>query len=217
MFNIATMFFNRNLISILFITILVILLVMQLFVSQIDITIFVNGINNLWLDKLCLYGTLLGDGFFVIIACLILFFYNSRMAIVVLTSYLISSGITQGLKHLVFSDLHRPLWHLEKLNPNIYHIVSGAEITYNQSFPSGHTTTAFAFYICLALFVKNIRFKMLLTLTAFFIGFTRIYLLQHFLIDTCVGAIIGFFTAQFVFNQIYKKDLLLPLFLKFKK
>jgi len=211
------MFWSKNYLSIAFVLVIVPLLLMQLFVPQIDISILVNGINQLWVDKLCLYGTLLGDGFFVVIASIILFFFYPRIAIVILISYALSSGITQGLKHLVFHDLHRPLWHLEKMNPNLYHIISGSEITYNQSFPSGHTTTAFAFYMSLALFIKEKHFQLMLLLLAFFIAFTRIYLLQHFLIDTCVGAIIGFVTAQLVFNLVYKKELLTPLFLKIKR
>ena len=211
------MFWSKNLLSIGFGLVIGPLLLMQLYVPQMEISILVNGINQLWVDKLCLYGTLLGDGFFVIIASIILFFFQPRIAIVLLLSYALSSGITQGLKHLVFHDLHRPLWHLEKMNLNLYHIISGAEITYNQSFPSGHTTTAFAFYISLALFVKGKHFQLLLLLLAFFIAFTRIYLLQHFLIDTCVGAIIGFVTAQLVFNLVYKKELLTPLFLKINR
>jgi membrane-associated phospholipid phosphatase len=211
------MFWSKNLLSIGFGLVIGPLLLMQLYVPQMEISILVNGINQLWVDKLCLYGTLLGDGFFVIIASIILFFFQPRIAIVLLLSYALSSGITQGLKHLVFHDLHRPLWHLEKMNLNLYHIISGAEITYNQSFPSGHTTTAFAFYISLALFVKGKHFQLLLLLLAFFIAFTRIYLLQHFLIDTCVGAIIGFVTAQLVFNLVYKKELLTTLFLKINR
>jgi membrane-associated phospholipid phosphatase len=69
----------------------------------------------------------------------------------------------------------------------------------------------------LALFIKEKHFQLMLLLLAFFIAFTRIYLLQHFLIDTCVGAIIGFVTAQLVFNLVYKKELLTPLFLKIKR
>ncbi|MDZ4666597.1 MAG: phosphatase PAP2 family protein [bacterium] len=217
LFNIAAMIWYKNNLTYAFVAVVLLLSLIQLQASQIALSIWVNGINLLWLDKLCLYGTFLGDGAFVIGFCVILFFFKPRMSVVILLSYLMSSAITQGLKHLLFSDLHRPLWHLEKLDASLYHVIAGADVVYNNSFPSGHTTSAFAFFISLALFLKRQSVQILLLMLALFIGFTRIYLFQHFLIDTFAGAIIGFSTAYFVYFTLYQKGNLDGLFLKIKR
>ena len=59
------------------------------------------------------------------------------------------------------------------------------------SFPSGHTITAFAIFIILAMVVKKQYLKVLFTLTAILAGFSRVYLSQHFLEDIFLGALIG--------------------------
>jgi membrane-associated phospholipid phosphatase len=211
------MIWYKNIMTYAFALLLLLLVGVQIQVNQIDISIWVNGLNQKWLDTLCLFGTYLGDGVFIIGSCVLLFFIKPRMAIVVFLSYLFSSAITQSLKHLFFAHLHRPLWHLEKLDASLYHIISGSEIVFNNSFPSGHSTSAFAFFICIALFFKQPSVQILFLILAIFTAFTRIYLLQHFLIDTFVGASIGFSMAYFVYFYLYQKGKLASLFLKIKR
>ncbi len=59
------------------------------------------------------------------------------------------------------------------------------------SFPSGHTITAFAIFIILALIVKKNYLKVFFTTIAILAGFSRVYLSQHFLEDIFSGALIG--------------------------
>jgi undecaprenyl-diphosphatase len=64
------------------------------------------------------------------------------------------------------------------------------------SFPSGHTTSAFVVYgfIAIALFSASQKSKvipMLFLLLAFLVGFSRVYLLQHYLSDVITGALIA--------------------------
>jgi membrane-associated phospholipid phosphatase len=187
-----------------FISLLLPILLVQAFVPQMDIVLKINGLHQIGLDYLCLYGTFLGDGWFIVVVCLALFFYKPRIAVLILMAYLLSSGVTQALKHFVFPQFHRPLWHLESNKDIIYHLVPGTDVSYNFSFPSGHTTSAFAFFGILYFFAQNKLYRQLWMVLAFFTGFTRIYLLQHFLIDTSVGAFIGFTTAFLIHTFWYQ-------------
>jgi membrane-associated phospholipid phosphatase len=89
------------------------------------------------------------------------------------------------------------------------HFVDGVEMATHFSFPSGHTTFAFAFFGFLALNSTKTIFKLLYLFLAVLVALSRIYLLQHFLIDTIVGSMIGFLCAligHFVYEKINSKN-----------
>jgi membrane-associated phospholipid phosphatase len=59
----------------------------------------------------------------------------------------------------------------------------------NPSFPSGHTATAFAGAVVLAMFHPKLRLPALALACA--VGFSRVYLGVHFLADVVAGAALG--------------------------
>ena len=59
------------------------------------------------------------------------------------------------------------------------------------SFPSGHTFSAFAIYTFFALVSKQKWVSLLCSLLAIGVGFSRVYLNQHFLEDIYLGSILG--------------------------
>jgi len=182
------------------ISLLIPLILIQLFVAQLDIVLWINSYHQPVLDAICAYGTFLGDGWFIVSISLILFFFKPRMAFVLLLTYLISSGVTQSLKHFVFPQYHRPLWYLEAHKELAYYVAPGTDVSYNFSFPSGHTTSAFAFFGSLYFFSASALNRQIWIVLAFFTGFTRMYLLQHYLVDVTVGAFIGFSAAFLIYT-----------------
>lgn len=67
------------------------------------------------------------------------------------------------------------------------------------SFPSGHTLSAFALFTVVALSVKPLWLKYVCLLAAVLAGLSRIYLVQHFLEDVCMGALVGSALGYVVF------------------
>ncbi len=66
------------------------------------------------------------------------------------------------------------------------------------SFPSGHTTSAFALFTFVALCLPYKRaVAAVLFAFAFLTGISRIYLVQHFLKDVYAGAILGLLIGMF--------------------
>jgi len=61
----------------------------------------------------------------------------------------------------------------------------------SHSFPSGHTITAFAFFLALAFFTKRPAIHFLYFLLAVLVGYSRVYLSQHFAIDVLAGSFVG--------------------------
>lgn len=154
--------------------------------------LFANRFHHFILDKLFFYATYLGDGYFIVITSIIASFFNVRLALLILASYALSSGITQGLKHLVFNEWMRPAGVFET-NAQLQqlYLVPGVELNYHHSFPSGHSTSAFALFFSLSIFSTRKIIQFLLLCLAVFVAYSRVYLSQHFFIDIYAGSFIG--------------------------
>jgi membrane-associated phospholipid phosphatase len=69
------------------------------------------------------------------------------------------------------------------------------------SFPSGHTTLAFAYSTVMANEIDNIFWKVGWYSAASLVGYSRIYHNQHWFSDVLMGAAIGYFSGEFVNNH----------------
>ena len=168
--------------------------------SKTDLHLLINSFHNRYLDIFFYYTTYLGDGVVAILTIIILLVVKYRYALLVGMSYVVSSMFTQLLKHTLFEDVVRPKKFFEGIH-DLY-FVSGTENHLYNSFPSGHATTAFALYFSLALIVKNNTLKFFLFVIALLVGFSRIYLSQHFLSDVYAGAVIGVFITFISYGVI---------------
>lgn len=172
-------------------------LYVQLTFTQPEISYFINGIHHPFLDWLCAWGTHIGDGIVFFIVSVILFAFNRKMAYIFFLTYAISGLTAQGLKHFVFEDNLRPGMLLDETK---LHIIDGVDIKRYHSFPSGHSTSAFAMFTLAAFYTLSKWMKPLWLLAALFAAYTRIYLLQHFFEDTLFGSVIGVVTAVLVYS-----------------
>jgi membrane-associated phospholipid phosphatase len=165
--------------------------------NQLELHKQLNGFNSSFLDTIVPYATLIGDGGFAILLVLILFFVNKKYSLILLFSFLISSGITQLLKQVVFPNVLRPFHYFQ--NEEGFHLVKDVVMHTQNSFPSGHATTCFAIFTTLVLFWKeNLRLQAIFAISAILFALTRVYLSQHFLEDVLAGSFIGTFTALLI-------------------
>jgi membrane-associated phospholipid phosphatase len=171
--------------------------------SKTDLHLTINSFHDHYLDIFFYSITYLGDGLAAILTVAILLTVRYRYAMIVGISYIISSVFTQVLKRTLFEDVVRPKKFFEGIH-NLY-FVPGTENHLYNSFPSGHATTAFALYFSLALIVKNNTLKFFLFVVALLVGFSRIYLSQHFLSDVYAGASIGV-VVTFISYWIIQKN-----------
>ena len=63
------------------------------------------------------------------------------------------------------------------------------------SFPSGHTTTAFAMALIMAYIINRKAWSVILPVFALLAGYSRVYLGQHFPTDIFAGMCIGIVSA----------------------
>lgn len=185
-----------------YLIVLISVLILKLMYSKEVLFLTVNGNHNSIGDVVFPYVTYLGDGITIILFTLILLFFNYRKAILSLMIYVVSSQITQILKRTVFSEEPRPSKYFE--GKASLHFVDGVQIHQMMSFPSGHTTSIFAFMAFLAIITKNKSIGILFLLIACIGAFSRIYLAQHFLEDTIAGSVIGVLSAFMITNILQK-------------
>lgn len=132
------------------------------------------------------------------VVCSLLLFYRLGWAAFTTTCVLLSGAVTQVLKRIV--DAPRPLTWFATNYPDVQlPLVDGVEMSRYFSFPSGHTTTFFAFFFALSIIVSQSNLRSLwgsATQIIFFSlaalgGYSRIYLSQHFAADILGGMGIG--------------------------
>ena len=176
-----------------------------------NFSIIVNAFHNNFLDQFFKYITFLGDGRFVFLIALIYLFANKKYGISILISLIINTILIQVLKRVVFSNRFRPSFYFKNLiEDGSWNMIDGVELYEKFSFPSGHTASIFCLCMSICIFMKKKYFPLLLVLLAYIVGFSRIYLSQHFLIDVLAGALIGslipILTFKYVEPLLFKKN-----------
>lgn len=154
-----------------------------------------NPYHQTTLDKIFVWVTWLGDGLFSVII-IVLFLVRRRWsaAIQVTAAFLLSALLAQILKN-AFS-MPRPM---QFFPPGTYpYFIKDVTHLGFASFPSGHTTSIFALVTMLALFTPNQRAKVAYLFAGVLVGYSRIYLGQHFLNDVLMGSCIGIVVAVLV-------------------
>ena len=159
--------------------------------SKPELHIISNQANSPFLDIFFKYLTYLGDGTVIAILFIVLLFIKYRYAFAFLSGSLMTSVVVNILKKLVLNDIYRPSKYFELYESYQLHFVEGVKLHSLQSFPSGHTATAFNLFFMLAILVKNKMLKLALFIIAALVAYSRVYLSQHFFIDIIAGSIIG--------------------------
>lgn len=149
---------------------------------------WINGNHSKVLDGFMIIVTNLGAGLLFIPLLLFMLFYRFKYALLTAIVWVGHGLICAVLKRGPFSYLQRPRALLDN---QLLYFVPNVDVHTFHSFPSGHTATMFCFAFLLSLFLRNRFASAALLLLALLVAYSRIYLLQHFLIDVAAGAAIG--------------------------
>jgi membrane-associated phospholipid phosphatase len=169
--------------------------------SKADIHIYLNQFHNRFFDCFFKNITYLGNGLFILSVCIILLMISFRKSMFIITTYITTGILIQFLKRAVFYNIDRPVEYF-KGTLDLY-LVEGVRIYYKFSFPSGHAATTFGFFICIAFMSESKFIKLLCLLLACLVGYSRIYLSQHFLVDVYFGSLIGVVGGIFFYYIVY--------------
>jgi len=157
-----------------------------------EVHIWMNSWHSPFLDVIFRGWTLLGAGWVLVALSLLAALFRIRTGLTLLTCYLLPGLTAQLLKLLFFQGTPRPVRYFELKGIDFeLPLVPGVEVHMWKSFPSGHTAAAFGVFFGISLFLRSRILQFLLFIAALGVAFSRIYLSQHFLIDTLGGAVFG--------------------------
>ncbi len=188
-------------ILILFAMVFIMAIGFLLMYGKIESHMILNAYHTPLLDTFFKYFTQIGGWVPCAIAGVLLLFKKWRVAVVILAAQLIATIITSPIKRIIRAP--RPSVILSELGIDFPHI-EGVDLHTTLSFPSGHTSAAFAFCIVLTIFCPKIWQKIFFLILAIMGGYSRIYLSQHFIEDVLAGAIIGLFSAYIGYFALQK-------------
>ncbi len=153
-------------------------------------TLFLNRNRKPFLDYFFRYYTNLGDGinYIILAATTIIFDYYSLYPI--LEIFILQTILVQLLKRGFFKGAARPK-RFFKMQGHKLNLVEGIKTYGYNTFPSGHTATAFSLATQLIIVLELQWLAFIPFVLAILIGTSRVYLLQHFFEDAYAGALIG--------------------------
>ena len=145
-------------------------------------------------DVLMYYMTWVGEGVFITatLISMMVFVPTFRNWWYFITAALcngIPPLVSQWVKHAM--NKPRPLKYFN--GADWIHMQPNWEKLFTQSFPSGHTTGAFAMFCFFAMLLpeKSKRLGLLFFVLAVGVGYSRMYLAAHFFQDVYFGSILG--------------------------
>lgn len=108
---------------------------------------------------------------------------------VIIYNFLTSTLLTQIPKQFIWPNSTRPT--ASGIDPLQIHTIPGIELHSLNSFPSGHTATAFTIFLLTVYFFPQPRIMMIGFIYALLCGYSRIYLGQHFPLDIAGGILVA--------------------------
>jgi len=179
---------------ILYLTLLCCCLIIKLIFTKEEIFFAVNSWHSEWADAIAPYLTDIGLGWTTIALAAILSLFSFRKGFLLATAYAVTSLSAQLIKHIAKTP--RPkLYFQHELNH--IHFVKGLYTDMADSFPSGHTVTAFSTAVVLTYLLKNKNWSILFLVMAIMVGYSRMYLSEHFFEDVTAGSVLGVLLTVF--------------------
>ena len=180
----------------------------------------INALHHPFFDAFFSMITHLGDGVIPVIFLGFIIF-NKYCYLALLTfATIIHLGLVHLGKKWLFHGMPRPAEFFKDIP---FYNVPGVELHHWGSFPSGHSTTAFMLASFLFLIVpKRSKVHTLIMMIAFLVAFSRVYLMQHFLVDIWAGALLGissslvsyYLILKFFSKKVHQKSILHDLKIK---
>ncbi len=166
--------------------------------------LLLNRFHTAWLDQFFIYYTFLGDGLFTIILAAICWFVykKKKLALALVIAFLLSGLVAQIIKYVYPTARPETFFSPQRFDFFIDSVIHAGK----SSMPSGHTATAFATAVILITFIDGKKWQYIFLLAAILLGFSRIYLSQHFLLDVVTGSVIGILSAWVTIYMVRNID-----------
>jgi membrane-associated phospholipid phosphatase len=129
-----------------------------------------------------------------IVAAIIVLLFRRHFFPLLLAAFTISTLLAQGIKNAL-PEQPRPSKAIT--DASLYHSVKGVVLHTVNSFPSGHTTAAFTLFLTVCLFIHKKWIVPVGFTYALAVGYSRVYLAQHFPKDVAGGMLVAVISVCF--------------------
>ena len=163
-----------------------------------DTVLWMNSIHTDFLNWFFKVWTFGGDGILFGVIAVFLLIFRRRFGYIFLLVGAVQGLVSAFMKRVLFEGTPRPRKYFE--GTEALDLIAGVNIHDFNSFPSGHTMTAFAVAVFLSLMIQRGAWSVILLLSAAMVGVSRIYLNQHFLVDVIVGSFIGVLISMVLYK-----------------
>lgn len=177
----------------------VIITIIAVFLPKGEDVLWINGHHSPILDEIFKQITNLGQGWIFIPVFIFSLFVRYSLSASILVMAILHGLLCSLAKRVLFPDSPRPTAVLDN---SLLHFIPGVEVHAQHSFPSGHTATIFCFAVLTSILIRHRLGSIMLLFVAVAVGYSRIYLLQHFLLDVAAGAIVGISSALLILYAV---------------
>ena len=152
-----------------------------------------NQLHHPQLDHVFSFITYLGDASYAAVLLLFLLYKKPfKWAFMFRLGFAFHAFFVHVFKQWLAHGELRPYgYYLSLAQIDQFHWVEGISMKVMNSFPSGHTTTAFFFASFFAYYLRNKWMNIALLVLAFAAAISRVYLGQHWFIDIYAGSLFG--------------------------
>ncbi len=164
-----------------------------------DLILYFAYMRHPMIDSFFSVCTKIGEEYIYVAAVLLLIFAKYRYSLIIPIIGVLVLGVSLSLKS--FFGTPRPRTFFYKLfDAKEIVTVPGVDlhVGYN-SFPSGHSMSAFAIFTFIALCVNRKSWSLFFLGMAALVAFSRIVITQHFLEDVLAGSTIGLLLGTLVY------------------
>lgn len=170
-----------------------------------DLVLWLNDHHSAFGDFFFKYWTHLGDGFLLGAVALVFLFINYHKFYTFLIAIAFQTVFVHIFKQWLFAGEPRPKLYFQDTTASL-NFVEGVAVRSYDSFPSGHTASAFTLAFFLILVSKSTGVRLAIFITAILVGISRMYILQHFGRDVYFGSLIGIISVVLAYMIMASKS-----------
>jgi membrane-associated phospholipid phosphatase len=157
--------------------------------------LMLNGDGGTALDNFFRSFTFFGDAILWIPMLGYIVWKKRKLYLALATAgFAIVTILVQLCKYFIVPDQPRPTVAIT--DESFIHTVKDVTIHSISSFPSGHTATAFTFFLILCLMTQKKWWIPVGFVMAVLVGYSRIYLAQHFPLDVAAGITVAIISVS---------------------
>ena len=170
------------------------LIAVSAYLGRIPVFLLLNTDGGAFMDQFFKWTTWGAEGWVWIPYLIVLVTWFKKDIKLIVLNFLLSTLITQISKHVIWDDITRPI--LSGIPLNQIHTVPGQVTHAYNSFPSGHTATAFTLFLLTIYFFPTKWTFAIGLIYAMVCAYSRVYLGQHFPMDLGGGMLVAVLSMQ---------------------